>query len=240
MTRRRFARIAAASAIALVALVITTALGGWQYTRAHRNDVTQRVMTAPVRELIDVVEPGKYVQEHFFTQRVRVSGTMRPSQALLTCDHAQERIAGCWVIAPVYVREGLAATVVIGWVPADQADATVEAFRGLPDGRVAVQGRLQPAEVIDRGHALVTPSLRVPLININELVLRWDTALLDGYTVMFRPAVGERVQTELVAPPSGITWRNLFYAWQWWLFAAFVIFLLGRYILDVINEDKGA
>ena len=240
MTRRQRTRIAGATGIALVALVITTALGGWQYTRAHRNDVTREVMQAPVRPITSVVVPGDYVLEHRFTQRVSVVGALRAQDALLACGHEQRGVNGCWVIAPVVVRDGLAATVVLGFVPEAQADAALAGFRSGGERSVTLQGRLQPAEVIDRGRALITESTRVPLINVNELVLRWDTALLDGYTVAFRPLVGERVATALVAPPSGITWRNLFYAWQWWLFAAFVVFLLARYILDVINEPKDA
>lgn len=81
-----------------------------------------------------------------------------------------------------------------------------------------------------RPDALLAPADDIALITTNELVLRWGLALLDGYVV------ANDIDLELVTPPSGISWRNLGYAWQWWSFAAFIVFLLGRYIFDLRTD----
>lgn len=81
-----------------------------------------------------------------------------------------------------------------------------------------------------RPNALLPQTDDIALITTNELVLRWELALLDGYVV------ADGVDVALNTPPSGISWRNLGYAWQWWSFAAFIVFLLGRYVLDVRTE----
>ena len=107
--------------------------------------------------------------------------------------------------------------------------AEVRAF-GSQD--MDVKGRLQPAEVMVRPPAMLTPADDIPYISTNELVMRWQLPLLDGFVMK------DGVGMTLVTPPSGISWRNLMYAWQWWAFAAFIVFLLTRYILDVRAERK--
>ena len=78
-----------------------------------------------------------------------------------------------------------------------------------------------------RPAAMLDPTDEVPYLSTNELVMRWGIALLDGYVVV------DGLDLQLVTPPSGISLRNLAYAWQWWTFAAFIVFLLVRYTLDV-------
>jgi hypothetical protein len=80
------------------------------------------------------------------------------------------------------------------------------------------------------------------------LVLRWQSDVYDGYIVLTQATVagapfrvdGIRALSDeaLVLPPAGIEVRNLMYAWQWWIFAAFAIFLWGRFIRDEFKPDS--
>jgi cytochrome oxidase assembly protein ShyY1 len=134
------------------------------------------------------------------------------------------------------VDGGPATVAVLGWFPAEAYDGPVQGLRERGAQAIDAGGRLQPAELIDKGRAILRPSDTVTSINVNELAMRWSMPLLDGYVVLDTQIAGSPVNAPLILPPSGITWRNLIYAWQWWAFAAFVLFLLARYVIDVRSE----
>lgn len=74
----------------------------------------------------------------------------------------------------------------------------------------------------------------VKAINTDDLVLRWKADVRDGYVLVTRD-----VSKELfVLPPVGIDIRNLFYAWQWWLFAGFTIFIYSRFVQDELKTKN--
>ncbi len=239
MTPSQIRRIAIASVLALIGLVGCSLLGVWQYSRAHRDDIAKQVLTAAPVAVQELVQVGQYVPENHFARDVRLTGAMDLAQSLLTCGRTERGVEGCWVIAPVAVTARTASTAVLGFVPDSQARRVLQALRALGSVPSTLQGRLQPAEVMDRGHAILRPTTRVPYINVNELALRWKRQLFDGYVIVDgqprQPGLAA-ISAPLILPPSGITWRNLFYAWQWWAFAGFVLFLLVRYILDVREE----
>lgn len=240
MTRAQAQRIAVASLVALIGLSGTTALGFWQYTRAHRDDISARVIAAPAKPLRALVRPAQYVPEAAFAHRVSLRGRLSTTDALLSCSRHERTNDDCWIVAPVRLSPELASTAVIGFTSRADATATLQRLRAARIPLEVWQGRLQPGELIDRGRALLPPSESIASLNINELALRWRTNLLDGYVVLSTPVVldglDQAFTSALILPPSGITWRNLFYAWQWWAFAAFVLFLLARYIIDVRAE----
>ena len=240
MTRSQIRRITTAALVALVALSGTTALGFWQYSRAHRDDISAQVLAMPAVPVQELVAAKSYVSEAAFARRVSVdSGTVSTTGALLSCQRIENAEQGCWVIAPVYIQPGLASVALLGFVPNGAARTALERVRSANQVHGNWSGRLQPTEVTDRGQAVLRPSDTITSINVNELAIRWHTSLLDGYIVLSPPLAIEGLQaltSPLNLPPSGITWRNLFYAWQWWAFALFVVFLLGRYAIDVRNE----
>ena len=226
--------------LAAVAFAGTSALGVWQYSRAHRDDISAQVLAAPAVPLRSIVHQGTYVPEEAFGRLVTLPrGRLWAASATLTCDR-RDAGAGCWIIAPIYLANGLASVGVLGFTPEESATSALEFIR--TQGTVIADwvGRLQPAEVIDKGSAFLRPSDEVASINVNELAMRWNTALLDGYVMLEAPAMADLqpVSTStLITPPSGITWRNLIYAWQWWAFAAFVAFLLARYLIDIRRPE---
>lgn len=223
LSRSDWVRIAIASLLALAALAVVSGLGLWQFSRAHRDDITRQVLAAPAAPVQSLVQPRAYVSEFDFAHAVTVSGTMDGSKALMSC----RTDATCLVFAPVDVGSSLSVVVVTGEYDRSEAVSQLTQLREGQQQSVLVNGRLQPAEVIARPAALRLPTDDVQFISTNELVLRWGIPLLDGYVVQ------DGVDVELVTPPSGISWRNLAYAWQWWAFAAFIVFLLTRYIMDV-------
>jgi len=230
LTRSDWARIVIASVLALAALAVASGLGLWQYSRAHRDDITKQVLSAPAVPVQSLLKPAAYVSEFDFAREVTVSGTLDGARTLMSCGRAYDK---CILLSPLALRDGSLSVVLVTDM-CDRVDcakrlAEVRAF-GSQD--MDVKGRLQPAEVMVRPPAMLTPADDIPYISTNELVMRWQLPLLDGFVMK------DGVGMTLVTPPSGISWRNLMYAWQWWAFAAFIVFLLTRYILDVRAERK--
>ena len=241
LTRSQTRRIAAATLVALIGLIGTTALGFWQYSRAHRDDISRQVLAASAVPVDTIVAAGSYVPESAFGHRVTLpGGRLSGGDALLSCGRHEQTPDDCWLIAPIHITARLAAVAVLGSTPRDESTTTLTALRSSGAMVADWSGRLQPAELVDKGHAILRPSDTVDSINVNELALRWNTDLLDGYVVVAThlsvPGLHSGLTSPLILPPSGITWRNLIYAWQWWAFAAFVLFLLTRYVIDVRGE----
>ena len=108
-----------------------------------------------------------------------------------------------------------------------------------PSGPVALEGVLQP----DEPPAQSAPDGdRLGSLDVADLVNRWGTPIYNGFVVLVSQRADVRAgaaQPQLVPPPApqahGIAWRNAAYAVQWWVFAAFAVFMWFR----MVREDAG-
>lgn len=218
----------------LLALAGTGTLGAWQYAVAHRDDIARQVLNASPRDITELHQLGEYVRESRYAHNVVVAGVLdctRSVQVSLGKPQPQ------WLVCPLTLKSGVVVALVIG---KGQATST------FVDDIKAV-GRLQPAQDTAQLSPLYSPKSVVDFLNTDDLVLRWQADVYDGYVVLSQATVagaplridGVRVLSEqsLVLPPAGIEIRNLMYAWQWWIFAAFAIFLWGRFVRDEFKTD---
>lgn len=227
MTTNRFWRRAVvATLLMLLALFGTAALGVWQYTIAHRDDVSRAVLQAKAVPISQLELPGEYLPEPAYGRAVTVEGE-------LSCDRGfratQLGRTPPWLVCPLVFADGRVLAVVLGLSTGSPPT--------LGNVAVALSGRLQPAQSTEPPPARYKAQPEVDYITTADAAMRWQTDVLDGY-LLADPAVSERFgltaipTAELVLPPAGIQLRNLFYAWQWWIFAAFAVFIWGRYLRD--------
>jgi cytochrome oxidase assembly protein ShyY1 len=118
--------------------------------------------------------------------------------------------------------------VLRGWIaPGDEAAARV------PSSEVRVSGVLQPDEIF-YADAPVEGGV-VAAISQSSLQQAWGESVPPGYVVLATqdpvtaPAplpVPATIQTADVPFPL----QNFFYAFQWWIFAAFGVFLYVRWL----------
>lgn len=238
--KRRWPRIITWTLVMVAALVATGALGVWQYSVAHRDDVAKAVLAAEAVGMSDVHDLGSYVQEQTYGQLVALQGQLDCSRAMRV---EFEGNIPAWIVCPLSLVDGSVVAVVLGKASLSTPLPTIKDM-------VAVVGRLQPAQDTSQLTPLYEPSANVDYLNTDELVLRWRSDVLDGYVVTTklsesgRPLTFEGIsllpQSSLVLPPVGIELRNLLYAWQWWFFAAFAIFLWGRFIRDEFAPETSA
>jgi cytochrome oxidase assembly protein ShyY1 len=239
-------RLWGAHLVALVCVAAAVALGLWQYDawQAHREAERVDLTNAEPEPLTAVLGADQPFPTEHVGRPVEVEGTWLPEGTVLVSGREESGEGGSWVVTPLTVggpREP-AIPVVRGWIPGtDPAAAPTP-----PTGSAALIGWLQPGE--GTGAADQDPTDDVlPQVRIADLVQRVDVDLYGGYVVVDPAATGETggrnagttgldPATLDQLPPAGTFtgWRNIAYAIEWWLFAAFALFLWWRFVRDAV------
>jgi cytochrome oxidase assembly protein ShyY1 len=218
--------------LAIAAIAAMVVAGGWQfdtYGDARRDD-TVAVISGPVVPLSQVLGPDDPLTDAALDTRVVAEGTYAGQQFLVR-DREDAGKSGYWVLTPLLVSGDTAAgaepsaalLVVRGW----QASATAPPASA---GEVRVTGVLEPGEeaptTVDAER--VIDSVRIPTL-LNAV----DFDLYSGYLLRTseEPPVEDGLRPVTPQTPEG-SWttglRNLAYAMQWWVFAAFGVYMWWR------------
>ncbi|WP_433252790.1 SURF1 family protein [Streptosporangium sp. CA-135522] len=227
-------RVLALHLLAIGALVACGLLGRWQlgvFEDSGRPHATRD--PAPVA-VGDLTRPGRHMTSEAAGRRVTAEGTFDPSRQVLVA----ERDGGLWLLASLDLGDGTSIPIVRGWV--SRADDPAVA---VPAGKVTVTGRLQPSEATDsvRRRARQLPQGQVLTVSSAELINVWRGAKLrDGFVVATTQSPPPAVAAKPVnAPPpteaGGLTWRNLAYAAQWWIFGLFAVFMWWHFVRDILR-----
>jgi surfeit locus 1 family protein len=219
-------------AVALVLAGVMAALGVWQLD-VYRSKTTAATAAraaqppVPIGSLMSIDEglPAKAVG-----RRVTVSGQWAPAaDQVFVSDRVSDGRTGLWVVTPLLVDDSAAVLVVRGWVESISAPGAAP-----PSGTAEVVGTVIASEADDASAAAargrVLPALRIPTI-----VGMVDYRLYDAFVVLSSstPAAGTPSLVPPPAPPidhAGL--RNIAYAVQWWIFAAFALFMWWRMMTD--------
>ncbi|WP_020386734.1 SURF1 family protein [Kribbella catacumbae] len=236
----------------LLALAIASTmsvLGVWQldvYQSKTAAATAKRAEGAPIplHTLFSIDEglPAKAVG-----RKVTVSGTWGPAadQLFITDRRLGDR-DGFWVISPVVLDSSGAADgstgavmVVRGWVPTVSDPAAKP-----PTGRVELTGAIAQSEAQDasgdaaKGRTL--QSLRIPTI-VHLVKYRIYDAFVVLSSIDSAASAGAALAPTIVPAPAPPTdhagLRNVAYAFQWWIFAAFTLWMWGRMVLDAHRGD---
>jgi surfeit locus 1 family protein len=234
--------------LALTAVVATILLGRWQYDVWHQHRIDNasavtREGAVPLDEVLgrDAAFPGSDL-----ARPVVVEGTWDPAGTVYVTGRERGGTTGVWVVTPVVVAaSGSEIPVVRGWAP------HVAAAPPAPQGQAAMVGLLQPSE--DSAVPDMHPSDDViPELSVTDLLQRTHRDLYDGYVgATDRPLPGGATPSTgtrglaAVAPEhlpgvdSATALRNLLYAFQWWVFGAFAVFMWWRWLQeDVLGRPS--
>lgn len=233
-------RLVALHLLAVGALVVCGLLGRWQLGLFEDSGGPRsRLDPAPVA-VETLVAPGEHVTTDEVSRQVTAEGTFDASKQLLVAERAE----GLWVLTALDLGDGTFIPVVRGWVstPGDPAVAAV------PQGRVTVSGRLQQSEATDSvtRRTRQLPQGQVLTVSSAELINLWrDTKLRNGFVVATGQSPAPEVAAgQVSAPPptesGALTWRNLAYAAQWWIFGLFAVFMWWHFVRDALRTRKDA
>ncbi|MEZ0577558.1 SURF1 family protein [Nocardioides sp. MH1] len=231
--------------LALVCTAAAVALGLWQWSawQAHREAERHDITHAHPEALTDVLGPDEPFPSQQIGRPVTIEGTWLPEGTVLVTGRETDGEDGSWVVTPLTVGgpDDPAIPVVRGWIPGDDpADAPPP-----PTGTASLVGWLQPGEGTGAPDSDQTDAV-LPEVRIADLVQRVDVDLYGGFVIVDAEDTAEQggrnagtddlapATLDQLPPASTLTgWRNFAYALEWWLFAAFAVFLWWRHVRDV-------
>jgi cytochrome oxidase assembly protein ShyY1 len=212
---------------ALIAFVIACIfLGQWQWDRTQDILAAERSAAAAPIALQELVNDDGTWSNADIGRTVILDGTFTAQELQLPNREFQGQ-SGSWIVTRFDLSSGGSIAVMRGLLPdgaqAPQVDATA----------VQLEGVLHPNEAFYEGaneNSIVT-------VDSAAIADEWGTDLIDGYVMVQRqdPEPSEPGALVIVAPTVQVgdvpfPLQNFFYAIQWWIFAAFAIFVYARWL----------
>lgn len=240
-------RLVALHLLVIGVLVSFVFLGRWQLGVFEASGAPKRAPDPAPVAVTELAQVGRHVGGTVAGRRVTATGTYDAADQLLVADRVADvsapggraaRGRGFWLLTPLRLADGTVVPVVRGWVPTAGDPAVT-----VPEGTVTVTGRLRPAEQTDdvqRGGRL--PSGQVATVSTAELINTWtDARLRNGFVVATAQDPPSRATPVAVPAPTiggGLTWRNLAYALQWWIFALFAVYMWWHFVRDSLRGRR--
>jgi surfeit locus 1 family protein len=226
LTRFRQALVIALG-IGLAAVMIV--LGFWQLEVYHRQGAAAaaRQASAPPVPLSSVARAGAPANEGY-GRPVAFEGTYDPALQLLV--PVEDGAGQFRVLSGLRQTNGSVVAVVRGVVSEPTAPPP-------PSGLVQQVGVLLPTEE----HVPETdlPSGQIASVRLPALAQQWPGPMIDGFVTL---SSADAASQDLAAAPLQLPeapgrLRNVAYVGQWWLFAAFVLFMAFRMARDIGRRD---
>jgi surfeit locus 1 family protein len=225
MTRFKQALVIALG-IGLAAVMIV--LGFWQLQVYHRQGAAAaaRQASAPPIPLSSVARPGAPANDGY-GRPVAFEGSYDPALQLLV---PEENGAGFRVLTALRQADGSVVAVVRGVVPEPNAPPP-------PTGPVQQVGVLLPTE--EHVPESDLPSGQIASVRLPALAQQWPGPMIDGFVTLSSADAARQglVAAPLQLPDAPGRVRNVAYVGQWWLFAAFVLFMAFRMARDIGREE---
>lgn len=245
-------RMVGVHVVALLAMTAAVWLGAWQYDawQTRRDTEVTDLANAPAKPLDDVMSADDPFPGDAIGQPVAFDGEWVGEGTFFVAGREMADRTGYWVVTPVAVCDGSdcsrrpAMLVVRGWTP-DTQDTPV-----APTGPVEVTGWLQPPE----GSGRQDPNLDDDVlaeVRIADAIQRVDQDLYGAYVISEDLSASDSnagttdgaglepvTPASLPEPETFTALRNLLYALEWWVFAAFGLFVWWRWCADAIKEAR--
>ncbi|HWV27135.1 MAG TPA: SURF1 family protein [Aeromicrobium sp.] len=218
-----------------VAVVVCTLGGLWQMGvyESRQDEAIDHSRTEGVVDIGQVWSVGEAFPSDLSNRTVTVAGRFGDAaDQLWVVGPATDGRA--WIVAPFWVDGSDAALLVVRGSQAEVGD-----LPDVPDGELTLTVSLQPsvsgAGPLDENR--VTTSVTVATL-LNELPYR----LWSGYGIVTDGSPPPDGATLVQPPDPDVSWtvglKNLAYALQWWVFAAFSVFMWWRMLADQADKQS--
>ncbi len=214
--------------LAIMLVVGCALLGRWQWERTQDILAAERAAQGAPISVTEVAAPGEEIDGADIGRQIIATGTYLADRQVSVTNRVYKDASGIWVVTPLQLADGTIVAINRGWLPNASAPGFVP-----PTGQVTVQGTYTPDESFYADAQAQSGS--VAAISGTALGTRWNLPTRAGYLNLetqspsSSPAptpVPATVQTSDVAFPL----QNFGYAFQWWIFALFVVFAYVRWL----------
>lgn len=213
----------------LVAFIIACVLlGQWQWDRTQDILDAERAAAAEPVLLERIVVDDESWDNAEIGRDVILEGRFTGDDVLLD-NREFQGVTGSWVLTRFELSTGASVAVMRGWLPPG------ESLPPLESGPVRIEGVLHPNEAFYEGANNST----IVTADSAALAQAWGVPLIDGY-VMLQMQDPTLIRSDsngpVVVPPTvqvgdvPFPLQNFFYAIQWWVFAAFALFVYARWL----------
>ena len=211
----------------MVAAVVAAGwLGLWQYHgwQDRREDAARDLTDVAPLPLADVIGPDDPFPGSAVGQPVEVRGTFLTGSPVTITGRTHHGRDGLWLVNFLDVGGSLL-PVVLGWTPSPVATVEVS-----PQSPTDVTGWLQPSESTGATDPDPTDA-SFPQLRIADLAQRFDQDLYGAYVVArdAQPGLAPADLAQLPDAPRLTALRNLVYAFEWWFFGLFALFVWWRW-----------
>lgn len=218
----------------LIAIIVVFAqLGLWQMSVARDDALTRAYAERAELEaepVEDLLEPYESFPDALSLAPVEVSGEYDtdPDREFLIPERRLDGEPGYWVATRLDTGDGAWIAGVRGFVtdPADVPPA--------PEGPVQVDGVLAPGESPSTLGEL--PDGQRGSLDLSALINEWPGDPYNAFVFVQDESPATELQgMQRIPPPvigEDVDWRNLGYAMQWWVFAAFAAFMYWKFLRD--------
>ncbi|WP_164471466.1 SURF1 family protein [Georgenia faecalis] len=235
-------------------------LGMWQLDRAGfraqeaaQVERAERLAADPV-PIAEVFAPQTAMTADEVARRVAVTGEFDAEQQVLVPGREVGGVDAVMVVTALHVtqgpHDGAILPVLRGWIPAADLAATrletggprVDGLADVvvpdpPSGVVEVTGLLNGPEAVSSD---VLPPGQLGSISPGQLTNLWGGPMFSGYLVLEIPA--QEGMEPAPAPSAGVepglNLQSLAYAFEWWAFAAFAVFMWWRVLRDDVHDAR--
>ncbi|WP_327109168.1 SURF1 family protein [Nonomuraea glycinis] len=221
-------------------------LGRWQLGVFTDSGKPQSVTDPAPVSVTTLAQVGAHLQTVAVGRRVTAEGVYDAGRQLLVADRPPDVAApggnvsrgeGYWVLTPLKLDDGTLMPVVRGWVARADDPGTA-----APGGRITLQGRLRPPQGTDgvQRRPEGVPAGQVQTVSTGELINLWSGQQVRNGYVVAQPPSGSLTQVKTDPPilNGELTWRNLAYAANWWIFAGFAVFMWFHFVRDAVRADR--
>jgi surfeit locus 1 family protein len=238
-------------AVVLVLGAAFVRLGEWQLAVAQEDAGQQALSEAAARPVVTLDEafpPHTGFPPDGSNQRVTALGHYEPDRLVYVPHRRLAGVDGRWVVVPFVVAStGARIPVVRGFVAGSAPFAA--ASSGMPPAQLTLVGSLAPTES-PRAARDPLRADEIGSVEVGALLNAWGGEIYNGFlfAVSETPGPGDIAPAgasaapgaapglmERVPPPAlptGLTLRNAAYALQWWLFAAFGVWMWWKMVRD--------
>ncbi len=214
--------------------------GLWQLNVAKDRGANQEVAKAPSKPVVPIttlVKPHQSFPGVLSSRRVSASGRYEADKQFLVADRRLNGRTGYWVVTPMIEQVTGARLVILRGFVTDPAQASRPTA-----SQVTVVGGLAPGESPSTGSY---PAGQTGSIDLSSLLNQWDGDLYNAFlfAISEQPNATAAPITRVPPPPpnptQGFRFVNLMYAFQWWAFALFAIYVFWRMLRDEVHGRPG-
>ena len=207
--------------------------GLWQLNVAKDRGTNQEVAKAPTKPVVPITEllkPHETFPAIESSRRVTAQGRYEPDKQFLVADRRLDGQSGYWVVTPMIQRTTGARLVILRGFVTSPAAASKPTRND-----VTVTGGMAPGESPSVG---TYPAGQSGSIDLPAKLNEWGGDLYNAFlfAVEEKPNATDDSITRVPPPPPnpthGFRFVNLMYAFQWWVFAIFAIYVFWRMLHD--------